>query len=307
MMSMQDLAPTPDHDRYLLAKGFIDARDSQASPIYGMFLSLSTREHTIYLKELFTREPIDKEMSYADMLARIERDAGVQDIDMQRYTDGLHDHLYLSRTLEAGHASHDHHQAEHTIAQHCAEVLGINAIVFADILEVDGATVSTLLPELDLKSGTVGGEAHELPDGEGSGDEDDDKASEIFLACGPVLDTLSGTAAGELREGDLIMAELPKDSLYYRFLMDRDPDFTGTMSCEVTGVKLDDVGAAVVALKIADGVYGAIRLSESVRLRRAPEPDANEGAALPRPEIIFAVVSAAAFLAVLYFVLRDLW
>lgn len=300
MISMKDIDRANGSERFAIIKGFIDARDESGSPLYGVFMSIGDEHSLLYLKSYFSAEAINKDMSYAEAMGFIDANETKMQDGMMRYVDAMRDFGQVSRSFEVGNSPKNPRELEHKLSYHCTDVMGINAIVFIELLEADKGTIAGLVPQFEFDKPKTS-EAHD----EGTNASSiDGGSSDIFLACNPVLDTTGGTAAGSLAEGDHILAELPRDSLYYRFLRERDPNFSGALVAEVTGVHIDEFGAAVVALKIADGVNGTIRLSESVRLRRA-DPRRESSQFALRPELILAGASILIFILGVMLVLKS--
>lgn len=299
-----------------LIKGFVDAHDSSGRSIYAAFISASAPQRTIYLKEYFTYDALDKSMNISDLAELLEGDDAPHQSDgfLARCKYEFNSFLITERALELGSASGDVKDKERRLARFFAESLEMNAIVFLDEEETDDDGLLAALPSLgaDLSEEDLSQQGEEEPAADSDeleADDDDDadeigaREGEVYLSCTPVLDAVRGTACTQLRPGDYIYVELPKGSFYCQYNASKDPAFTGRTVGEVTGVRVDELGAAVVAVKLADGVYGAVRLAESVKLKvAATREEANAEAPLPRfrPEALFALISIAAFIAVMY-------
>lgn len=295
-------------DGYVIVKGFIDARDAQSRSVYGAFVSASSHQKTEYLRLLFTLAPIDKEMPWSRLIEFLSSDAASpSDPELAQYTDSLSAHFRIHRILEKGRAHLDAKDLERKISAYCSQSLGLSAVAFVDVSEVDERELLELIPDVfapaeepEVEWGTsdkTGGEPEGEPSGESAGGSSKEP-EEIYLACDPVLDAMNGAAASSLVLGDAIDVKLPPDSMYFAFMKQNDPGFRGIASAEVMGVKLDEYGAAVVALRIAEGVSGALRISESVKLKRSERRSdfVTFGARTTSPELILAAFGIAVFL-----------
>jgi hypothetical protein len=125
-----------------------------------------------------------------------------------------------------------------------------------------------------------------------------------------VLDPVSGVAASELKNGWIVYCRLSEDSVFYKLMANTSPGFDGVVSGEVAGVRVSEDGPAVVALKLSDGVSGALRLPPRVRVKMASGADAGapplKSADAARIQLVLAALGLIALLCVMWILLREL-
>lgn len=291
--------------KYAVVKGFIDARDALSRPVYGAFVFVSDIHRTVYLDVHFSDEPIDKGMSASALVKKLSAIKAEHESEgiFARSESEFASFVSAQGIFLLGKSRLDSKEIERKISYFCSEELDLNAIVFVDVTTMGEDSFASLFPSLletatDESSDTNDGEPAEDAD-VGGEDPDDEHSGDVYLACGPVLDTVNGTAIRDLLPGDHIDIELPKTSMYYQFIRSKDPTFNGRLDAEISGIKLDEFGAAVVAIKIADGVYGTLRLSESVKIKKNVAADLSRSGMPIPPEYIFAAFCIVFFIAVI--------
>jgi hypothetical protein len=79
------------------------------------------------------------------------------------------------------------------------------------------------------------------------------------------------------------------------------------VSGEITAVKVNALGSAVISLKLSDGVAGILKLAGNVRIKVVSRKESSETAgkkSLFRLDVILAVAGMAVFLFVMWILLR---
>lgn len=304
--------------KYTIAKGFINGRDGSSRSVFALFVAAVSASGTAYLKELFTYETIDTEAPWETLLAMLEAPKPQdRDADLARYEHEFHEFIDINRPFYSTKGHLDAKQIERKISYFCSDILDISAITFLDLSEVGAADLYALFPSLMESANApakTGAEAaaddrdeEKLTSSDVVSSEplSDEEKGEIFAACEPVLDPVSGVALSDLQIGDVVACRLPETSTFYKFCMRGYPKFDGTLSGVITGIHLDEYGTATVALKLADGVSGALRLSGKVRIKILAK-----GADVKRTtlsiEVVLAFSSVIVFLGIMGVLLYKL-
>ncbi len=301
---------TTETDKFAVVRGFIDARDPNSRLVYGAFALVSGYQKTLYFKEIFTNDPIDRTLSWPELLAILndENREPVENSILAHYKKEFHDFIDLQRLLEYGRNRLDAKEIERKITYFCSDALGLSAITFLDLTMVGEKEMLALLPFLSENFEPTEDNDTETPgdDDDPNGDEientDEDEGekekNEIFLACEPVLDPISGVAMNNLSLGDRIAARLPETSSIYQFFINQYPAFDGIIEGEIKDLRINEYDTAIVALKLADGISGTLKLSGKVRIKRLTAgKSASSGNAHFSMEIIFAALGMVIFLA----------
>ncbi len=304
---------TTETDKFVVAKGFIDARDPNARMVYGAFVTVSGYQKPLYFREIFTNDPIDRTLSWPELLAILndEKKEPPENSILAHYKKEFHDFIDLQRLLEYGRGRLDVKEIERRITYFCSDALDLSAITFLDLTTVGEKELLTLMPFLSEKLDPTEGNDEKDPDDDDASSSDDStdtekgdeeqEQNEIFLSCEPVLDPISGVAVNDLSIGDLIAAKLPETSTFYRFFTNQYPAFDGVIEGRITGIKTNEYNTAVVALKLADDISGTLKLSGKIRIKRlaAGESVVPPGAAHFPAEIVFAALGVAVLLIVM--------
>ncbi|MDR1884971.1 MAG: hypothetical protein LBQ56_01760 [Synergistaceae bacterium] len=283
--------------KYTLAKGFIHGRDASFSPVYGAFICLSAAERTNYVSAIFVTELIDPETSLADLMARLGGPRP-DDEDLARYETELCEYINISRIFQGEYNALDGKVIERKISYFCTDSLQLSAITFVDLMSVGEDDLDSLAPSLSAYLEVK----HEKESD--SEDEDDFEgrheggAESVYIACEPVLDPVQGVAVSELAPGDVVFCRIPNESSFYLLLKNNSPNFDGTVTGDVTGVKINEFGSSVVSLTMADGVYAAMKMAGTVRIKLKSK---GAQAAVPGgvPDVLIAVGGIALFLCIL--------
>ncbi len=300
---------TAETDKYVVIKGFIDAREHNSNQVYGAFVSASGYQNTLYLRETFTNDPIDRTLSWPDLLEMLSDKNAEPPVEstLAFYKEKFHNFANIQHLLEYGRGRMAPKDLERKVSYFCSTI-GLSALTFLEMTTMSKEDLFILMPCLSEEQGQTEKKNEKNQEDNDSASEDDFTSAEeddegkeqddIFLACEPVLDPISGTAISSLTVGDMIAVKLPEASSYYQFFTNKYPEFDGIIDGKVTGVKVNEYGAAVVALKLADGISGTLKLSEKVRIKRllTGVPLHSSGSADFPAEIIFAGLGVAAFL-----------
>lgn len=295
-------------DKYMIVKGFVNGRDANARSVYGVFVSASAPRNLLYLKEYFTYDPMDTDLPWSALFPMLDNPSGIRDPDsaLAKYEKQFHSFADIQRIFESGRGRVDSKDLERKITYFCSDVLGLSVITFVEMTNVSKEDLLSLMPFLEEKLEKENAEA--APGEEPEDDNDLDTESlleklqegdeEIFISCEAVLDPISGVAINDLTIGDIVACKLPTTSSLYAMFSNQHPEFDGVIEGEITGMKLNEYGTAVVALKLANGVSGAIKLSGKVRIKRFAHSDAIRKREFSNVslEMIFAAAGVIVFL-----------
>jgi hypothetical protein len=283
-------------ESYSIARGFIHGREKGSRSVYGLFLGVASGLKLCYVGARFTLDPADRDISWDEFISLLKSAENVRDETLAKYEDQLRDFLETERVLQSDRRSLDGKVIERKVTYFCADVLDVSAVTFVELSSVTGEEIFTLLPF--LREGDEEGqkETDSSKDGNGEeapdyGEEDGNAADEIFITCAPVIDPVSGVQASKLIAGESVYCRLPEDSPFYKICAVSIADFDGVVKGEVTGVKVNEIGTSVVALSLADGISGALKLSPNVsikRVRRDDDASNNAEDELPRNILLVA-------------------
>lgn len=298
-----------NYDRYTIAKGFIDGKDKDARPIYGLFIAVAFGKELVYFAERFSCDVIDRNISWAEMVGMLNAAPDEsREENLARYEKELHQYVEMSRLFQSESGVLDAKDIEHKITYFCSDILGINAITFVELTALAKDDLVSLMPFLKMDgSDAAGSDARE-----GNGDAEEEhffgeetphkeRKRDLFVSCEPVLDQVKGIAVSDLSVGSSVSCRLPHESVYYKFFKGRFPDFDGVITGEVTGIKVSEDAPAVVALDLADGIAGIMKISGKVRIALAEKhaAEAMENNSARSVELILAGASVILFLCLL--------
>lgn len=298
-----------NHDRYTIAKGFIDGKDKDARPIYGLFLAVAFGKELVYLAERFSHELIDRNISWAEMVGLLNSQPDEsREESLAQYEKELRQYVEMSRLFQSDSSVLDAKAIEHKITYFCSDILAINAITFLELTALAKDDLVSLMPFLKNDGTGVAGE-DARPE---YGDEEEEhffeestahkeRKRDLFVSCEPVLDPVRGIAVSDLSVGDSVSCRLSHESVYYKFFKGRFPDFDGVITGEVTGIKVSEDAPAVVALDLVDGIAGIMKISGKVRISLAEKHDSEEteNGSERSVEVILAGASVILFLCLL--------
>jgi hypothetical protein len=291
----------------VIAKCCIDGHDNSGRRLYGILMCAANSDRVEFAGSKFSTDPIDTEMSLAESFAFLNapRPEGYPD-DMASLETKLVDHVIVTRMFQNRKNLEDPKALEHRITYFCTSALSMNAISFLELTELSPDELYMTLPELKRGGGETGPEPEADPDSQEDAKERDDARPDVVVACDLVLDPINGVAIGELSPGTTIYCKLRPDSVFYSLMESASPDFDGVVKGDVTGVKANDTGSVTLALKLSDGVTGAIRAASTVRVRTAgsSEPSAGADTKLPGLEMTLAIGGVILFLCLMALLLH---
>jgi hypothetical protein len=95
--------------------------------------------------------------------------------------------------------------------------------------------------------------------------------------------------------------------VFFGFMAKVLPDFNGIVSGDITAIHVNEIGSAIVSLKLSDGVSGVLKLAGTVRVKALPRKEQSEAARTKfhlRTEVLLAVSGMAVFLFVMWVLMR---
>ncbi|MDR3321487.1 MAG: hypothetical protein LBS93_03485 [Synergistaceae bacterium] len=247
-------------DRFIrrtLVKGFVLGKEKNSTSVNGLFLGVVAGITQFYLKVRFLTADIDRNSSWDDFILVLN--GGAEDEPNEtlvRYGSSLHDFITLEGILLNEKDALDGKTVERKITYFCSDAMEISAVTFIQLISVSGDEIYSILPFLK--------EELETSDAADDSEEAMEVPQEVFIPCGAVIDPVSGIPASRLEAGDTVYCRLPDGSPFFGICAASIPNFNGVVTGEVTGVKINEFGSAVVALNLADGVYGALKLSSNI-------------------------------------------
>jgi hypothetical protein len=257
---------------YYLVKGFINGHGKNALPIHAAFLGLSDGRSERFLRTRFSRDPIEKDTPWSDLVTLLNageptEDDGQENSDpLQGYAERLNLFIHSERVLLTEKKALDAKAIERFVTHFCAYDLEINAITFVDVTKVSEEDVASLLKELREKAPGEAQGAGGPEDESGGTDQATDSAdlNEIFLECGMVIDPVAGLPASKLSVGQEIYCRLPEDSPFYKICESNMQDFNGIVIGSVTGIKTNEFGNSVVAVALSEGISGVMKVQGNI-------------------------------------------
>ena len=306
---------------FIIIKGFIDARDERGNAVFGTLLALVSRRELKYLSVMFTNEESSKMITWNSMLATHRGGESDQNRNpmMQHYEEDLLKYLRSGNSLNTVAKNHNTKQAEQSISRYCMDNLQLKAVSFIDYTEASDSDVATFEAEAARAAGPSSGDDGDKAEQPGSSEPEQEDAEEtdgektkdeIVVRCEPILAPVGGIALNELAVGDLVMARLPEDSVFFKLLSRNIKGFDGVVGARVTGLLQNELGTATVSLSLAEGVSGVMKLSGKVRIKTMSPPKNKIRRHSSEPHINFIVFGVAgaviliAAAALLYYILR---
>jgi hypothetical protein len=295
----------------VVVKCRIEAKEASGEAIHGFYMCVTDTCDIEYDGALFSRGAIDTEAPFSALYAMLEAPvrSGHRD-EMRKYENGLKDYVRTSKLLQSEKNLEDPKALEHKITYFCTSVMALNAISFLELTEMSQDELYLSVPSLKRGAGPKsGGERSgqaEREEQAGDGGTEDAAPPDVMISCDPVLDPVAGVPAGELSVGDAICCKLRENSAFYDLMDKMAPDFNGVVSGEITAVQVNELGSAVISLKLSDGVSGALKLAGNVRIktlsRKEPGPVGTKS--LFRLDVMLAVSGMAVFLLAMWLLLR---
>lgn len=263
-----------EEKKFIIIKGLIDGHDKKQATVYGAFLGVVTSSGVKYVSCLFSFLPISRDMSWSELLELLrEERAPVRDITLTHMESQLENFLNSNKLMLSTAKSMNGKELERSVSFFCGKDLSLRTVTLVEISSAYNENLSSLLskrekPENEEITESDAAE-EESADGEPQDAEEEPASNMLSVSCDPVFDPVSGVAVTDLRVGVAIVCRLSENSVYYQLFANRFPDFDGSVTGEVTGIKINEYGTAVVGLSLAEGISGAMKLSSSVRVRLA--------------------------------------
>jgi hypothetical protein len=250
----------------------------------------------LYDGAIFSPDPTNKDAPLPELFSALMSPRPDDRAEaLAAYETNLLDYIKTSHLFQNEKSLADPKALERKITYFCMSELSISAVSFLDVTEFPASEIEAMMPP------RRGGK-----DEPGSSSESDAQGNEgpsspdVVIACDPVMDPVGGVAAGELPPGTAILCKLRGGSVFYNLMEKASPSFDGTVKGDVTAVNVNDLGTAIIALKLSDGVTGAIKVAGTVRLKVSSKADPINGA--PKHfgvEVVLAAAGVIVFLCVM--------
>ncbi|MDR0651776.1 MAG: hypothetical protein LBG12_00570 [Synergistaceae bacterium] len=285
----------------------IEAKEASGVAVHGFYMCAMDGRDIEYDGALFSRGAIETEAPFSALYAMLEAPGPDDREEMKKYENGLKDYVRTSRLFQSEKHLDDPKALEHKITYFCTSIMSLNAISFLELATMSRDELYLAIPppahEDEPESGEDQGEqADESTDGETK----DSAPPDVVLSCDPVLDPVSGVPAGGLSVGDVICCKLREDSVFFDLMAKTSPDFNGIVSGDITAIHVNELGSAVVSLKLSDGIAGALKLAGNVRIKALPRKESKMAGmkSLFRLDVLLAVSGVAIFLFAMWVLLR---
>jgi hypothetical protein len=260
----------------------------------------------IYDGELFSREPVGAEVSFLEAFELLNAPRqGERPDEFAKYESELADFVKTSRMFHSEKNLGDPKAQEHKITYFCTSVLALNAISFLEIRGMSKRDLYLIMPSLKKTEAQERPEQPEKPQADG-GKSGSGGVSDVAVACDPVLDPVSGVAVNDLAEGMVVYCRLKEGSVFHKLMKSVYSGFDGTVTGDVAAVSVNGLGAATVALRLSDGVIGAMKLAGTVRVKVAPKQEMEEAHQNPGITIVLATSAVMVFLCLMALLLHFL-
>lgn len=310
--------------RFLILKGFIDAKNERGHEFFGSFLALLTRRETRYLDVMFSKSKNQRGKHWEELLAIHGNKNDREELDpvIEQCEKELHRYFDVSKILNNVAKNHNTKQAEQAVSRFCMDRLDFKTVSFIEFQDATVEDLERFDREIErTKQDQDGREEAKQEETVDSTENDampvDEPDKEICIRCEPILDPLLGVATSELPIGSYVACRLAQDSVFYKLLAKNFPNTNDVVKGKVSGILMNDLGTATVSLWLCDGVCGVMQLSGKVRLKmvRGPEETSRKDSPRHLPQIPnissrFVFVAAGVFLSlvaivVLFYVLYD--
>jgi hypothetical protein len=295
----------------IVAKCRIDAKDASGSEVRGFYMCVANAREVEYDGALFSRDAIDSEAPLSELLSALEAPRSPErPKELERYENALKDYINTSRLFQNEKNLNDPKTLERKITYFCTSALSLSAISFLEITSMSRNELYLSMPSLKREDEPEKNEERNETEGQADKDASDDSAPrDVAVACDPVLDPVAGVAAGDLSVGDAICCKLREESVFYSLMARASPGFKGVVSGDITAIRVNETGSATLALKLSDGVIGALKLNGSVRIKvlsRKEQDGTSPGKSPFRLDVLLAVSGIALFLLVMLLLSRIL-
>lgn len=272
-----------EEKKFIVINGLIDGHDKKQATVYGAFLGVVSMSGVEYVGSLFSFMPISRDMTWFQLLGLLrEEKESSRDAALAYLESQLENFLKSNKEMLSTAKNMNGKQLERSVSFFCAQELGLRSVTLVEITITYKKDLSSLFaPQEEQENNQENNEAagkcgedetdssEEVPE-DGDGEPGSDMLS---VSCEPVFDPVSGVAVTDLGTGTAIICRLSEESVYYQLFANRLLDFDGSIKGEVTGIKINEYGTAVVGLSLAEGISGVMKLSGSVRIRLADRAD----------------------------------
>jgi hypothetical protein len=285
----------------------INGKAASGDPVYGFFMCVLDSSELMYDGELFSQEPIGSNVSFSEAFELLNAPRPKQRPDeFAKYESELANFIKASRMFHSEKNLGDPKAQEHKITYFCTSVLALNAISFLEIREMSKRDLYFIMPSLK-KTETPEKEAPPEKSRAAVGQPGEGGVSDIAVACDPVLDPVAGVAVGGLAEGMVVYCRLREGSVFHKLMKNFSPNFDGTVTGDVVAVSVSKLGSATVAMKLSEGVTGAMKLAGTVRVKvAAKQPEADEADKDPLAAVVLATGVVIVFLCLMALLLHLL-
>lgn len=290
----------------VVVKCRIEAKEASGGAIHGFYMCVTDAEDIEYDGALFSRGAIDTEAPFSELYDMLETREPDGREDMMKYENVLRDYIRTSRLFQSEKNLDDPKALEHKITYFCVSVMSLNAISFLELITMSRDELMLVMPSLKRKEMPEGGEAQGQAEEVPSNGEAGNAPLDVAIACDPVLDPVAGVPVGNLSVGDTICCKLREDSPFFDLMAKASPGFDGIVSGDVTAVSVNELGSAIVSLKLSDGIAGVLKLAGTVRIKALSlKGSGNAGRkSLFRLDVLLAVSGVAVFFFVMWLLLR---
>jgi hypothetical protein len=288
----------------------IEAKEPSGETVHGFYMCVTDARDIEYDGALFSRDTIETEAPLSALYAALEAPApDGRGKEMEKYENRLKDYVRTSRLFQTEKSLEDPKALEHRITYFCASDMSLNAISFLELTSMSRDELYLTIPSLKREDNTQNGEDQSEREEEAAmGGAEGSAPTDVVISCDPVLDPANGVPAASLSVGDLVSCKLREDSVFFDLIGKSMPGFSGTVSGEITGIHVSELGSALISLKLSDGIVSVIKLDGNVRIKALPRKDPPKTAwikSLLRFEVLMAVSGVAVFLFVMWILLRD--
>ncbi|MDR3254415.1 MAG: hypothetical protein LBT31_02455 [Synergistaceae bacterium] len=254
-----------DADRYLrytIVKGFILGKEKNSRQVNGLFLGVAAGMKQYYLKVRFIFDEIDRGSPWEVFLETLnggcDEDGNIQEDALSKYEKGVYDFITQEGVLLSEKDVLNDKMIERKTTYFCSDAFDVNAVTFIELMSVTGDEIYSLIPF--MKKDNEPSESKDI-------EEENEEVEDLFISCGAVIDPVSGVPASRLVEGDTVFCRLPESSPFYELCASTIPKFDGVVTGEVTGVKINEFGSAVIAINLSEGISGALKLSSNIAIK----------------------------------------
>jgi hypothetical protein len=311
---------------YIIVKGYIDAKDERGTPIFGTILAVVSRRELKHLSVMFSHDGSSKSMEWSELLILHQNKENEPERNqlLLRDEDELFKYLAHGSVLNNIAKNYNSKQSEQAISRFCMDKLQLKAVSLIEFFDASGEALSLFErgkgsaaaspaaapPAAEEKSPEPAKtDEREVPPNETN---EPKNKEDLIIRCEPILDPVAGVAMNEINIGEVVMAQLPADSVFFKLLSRNIPSFDGVVSASVTGILINELGTATISLALSDGITGVMKLSGKVKIKVAAaahkQQDEEHGGPIEIPvELVFVLAATILFfcgIAVVYYILQ---